>query len=83
MTNKKALVFGETKGLDKSFEQLHSKPYQFINQDVCSFCEGCLTDGAVRFKGIAACAHCLERWTIFDENLRTFAAERKVKYESS
>ena len=72
MQNKKALVFGETKGLDKPFEQLHFKPYQFINQDVCSFCEGCLTDGAVRYKGIAACAKCLERRKVFDENLRRY-----------
>lgn len=72
MENKKALVSPKTKGLEKSFEQLHFKPNQFRNQDVCSFCEGCLTDGAVRYKGIAACAHCLERWKVFDENLRQY-----------
>ncbi len=80
MKNEKALVFGETKGLNKSFEQLHSKPYQYRNQDVCSFCAGELTDGAVRFKGISACADCLELWKAFDENLRQYSAERKVRY---
>lgn len=74
MKNKAALVFGETKGLNKKSE----------NQDVCcSFCARELTDGAVRFKGIAACANCLERWKVFDENLRQFIAERTVKYENS
>lgn len=83
MTNEKALVFGETIGLGKKSEQLHFKPYRFRNQCLCSFCARELTDGAVRFKGIAACASCLERWKAFDENLRQYLKERTVKYESS
>lgn len=83
MENEKALVSGETKGLDKSFERFHFKPYQIRKQDVCSFCARELTDGAVRFKGISACANCLERWKVFDENLRQYLTERMVKYESS
>ena len=80
MKNKKPFVFGETKGLDKSFEHGYFKPYQFTNQAVCSFCADVLTDGAVRFKGIAACADCLKLWKVFDENLRSYLAERKVNY---
>ena len=33
MRNKKALVFGETKGLDKSFEQVDFKPADDFSQE--------------------------------------------------
>lgn len=75
----KALVFGETKGFIKSFDQPKTKPFPFKNQDVCSFCGGELMDDSIRFKGISACANCLQMFSILDTNLRDYQTKRNGK----
>jgi hypothetical protein len=80
MTNKKALVFSETKGLVKSCLQRNSKPFSYENQDLCSFCLGEMIDDSIRFKGIAACSECLRKLAIFDANLRNYFAVYRRRF---
>jgi hypothetical protein len=80
MTNKKAPVFGETKGLIKSYLQKDSKSFPNENQDVCSFCLGEMIDDSIRFKGIAACSECLRKLAIFDANLRNYFAVYRRRF---
>ena len=77
MRNKKALVSRKTTGLVKSFEHNDFKPFLVKNQLFCSFCKCNLIDDSITFRRISACADCLEKFIIFDKNLREYYAKTR------
>lgn len=80
MKNKKALVFGETEGLDESLEQLHFKPIQFKRQYLCSFCWRTLPNNSLRFNGIGACPVCFKLSHLFVDSLRLNEREYEERF---
>ncbi|MBA4121339.1 MAG: hypothetical protein H0X72_02600 [Acidobacteria bacterium] len=81
MKNKKALVFGETKGLDKNFDQSNFKPSRFPRQYLCSFCWRELSNNSVRFNGIGACPVCFKLSHLFVDSLRRHRREYSKRFE--
>lgn len=80
MKNEKARVFGETIGLDKKLEQLHSKPSRFPRQYFCSFCWRELPNNSIRFNGIGACPKCFELSHLLVDGLRTQEREYSKRF---
>jgi len=70
MKNKKPVVFAETIGLDKNFNQSDSKSYRVSRQYFCSFCRRNLPDNSILFKGIGACPKCFKLSHKFVHSLR-------------
>ena len=81
MKNKKALVFGETMGLDKNFDQSNFKPSLFPRQYLCSFCWRNLPNNSVRFNGIGACPKCFRLSHRFVDSLRRNEREYSKRFE--
>jgi len=81
MKNKKALVFGETIGLNKNFDQSNFKPFRIQRQYVCSFCWRTLPKNSVRFNGIGACPKCFKLSHLFVNSLRRHRREYSKRFE--
>ena len=83
MKNKKALVFGETIGSNKNFDQNDYKPSRFLRQYLyfCSFCWRELSNNSVRFNGIGACPVCLKLSHLFVDSLRQYRREYSKRFE--
>ncbi len=81
MKNKKALVFGETIGLDESFEQLYFKPSHIPRQYLCSFCWRELPNNSIRFNGIGACPKCFKLSHLFVDSLRQHKRKYSKRFE--
>ena len=77
----KALVFGETIGLDKNFDQSNFKPSRFPRQYLCSFCWRELSNNSVRFNGIGACPVCFKLSHLFVDSLRRHRREYSKRFE--
>lgn len=81
MENEKALVFAETKGLDKNFDQSDSKPSLFPRQYLCSFCWRNLPNNSVRFNGIGACPSCFKLSQKLANGLREHRREYAKRFK--
>ena len=81
MQNKEALVFGETKGLHKNFDQSNLKPSLFPRQYLCSFCWRELPNNSVRFNGIGACPSCFRLSHLLVDSLRRYRHEYSKRFE--
>jgi hypothetical protein len=81
MKNKKALVFGETKGFGNTFEQNDFKPFPICRQYLCSFCWRELPNNAYRFSGIGACSTCFQLSHLFVDSLQRDQREYSKRFE--
>ena len=81
MKIKKARVFGETKGLGKTFEQSNFKSFNFIRQYLCSFCWRELPNNSIRFNGTGACPQCFKLAHKFVDSLRRHQREYSKRFE--
>ncbi len=77
----KALVFGETIGLDKNFDHSNFKPSRFPRQYPCSFCWRELPNNSVRFNGIGACPNCFKLSHLFVDSLHRHRREYSKRFE--